>query len=265
MVIVTYLYVYTCILNGFDNLRPPAVESDPSVRYICFTNVPNMPRIHPWEFRPAYMLGNQSPSRSARVPKFLPHLLLPPDCTYSIYHDGNFRLRLPPGELIDRYLSKHDWAVHRHPERGCIYQEADLIMNASWCSEELRTAIQAEICTYKRNQYPANNGLWANGIILRRHTEGVKDLNEYWWNLYLEGGPRDQISFPVARMARNFPVNTIESNIFSSPIAQWSWHAAWKDREDNPDFWPERDRTRARLERLKQLTGDSGGIGFMDY
>src|SRR3989304_5543328 len=50
------LYVYTSIMDGFDNLRPPAVPAETFVKYICFTNVPNLPRVTPWEYRSAAIL-----------------------------------------------------------------------------------------------------------------------------------------------------------------------------------------------------------------
>ena len=264
------LYVYTCILSGFDNLRPPAVPPEDGVRWICFTNIPNLPRVHPWEYRPAYLVSDSS--RASRIPKLLPHLMLPPDAEYSIYHDGNFRLRVSPCEIVDTLLADdYDWAAYGHPARKCIYDEARILLEdkgmEGWRKQkpERAESIRAEIARYRDSEYPERNGLWANGFIARRHTIGVRDLNDEWWKLYAQGSERDQLSFPVARYEREFPIRTITGNIYQSPYLQFCWHAAWRNKEDNPDFWPERDRTRARLGRLQELAGPAVGVGFESY
>jgi len=253
------IYVYSCIVDGFDNLRSPACPIDFNVRYICFTNVPNLPRVYPWEYRPIYPVG--APCRSARVAKILPHLLLPEDAEYSIYHDGNFQLREDPNKIID-LVSREPWAAHKHPCRNCVYQEAEILLRENIGT---RALVEAEIARYREQQYPEGAGLWANGLIVRRHTPEVAALNEQWWELYAAGSERDQLSFPVARHAMGLPIRTIDADVWSSPYMLFRWHGAWKDREDNPDYRPERERIRARLERLRHVTGSSGGVTYVDY
>lgn len=254
------IYVYTSIIDGFDNLRPPACPVDEDVRYICFTNVPNLPRVYPWEYRPAYIAGE--PCRSARIPKILPHLILPDDATHSIYHDGNFQLRMDPHAMIRELLDRHDWAAHKHPCRNCIYQESDVLLKEKIGTREL---VEKEIARYRADGYPEGQGLWANGLIVRAHTAGVADLNERWWSLYSSGCERDQISFPVARHQRSFPINTINRDIWQSPYLLYNWHAAFKTRDNNPDYWPQRDRVRGRLTALKEITGSDSGIHHHEY
>lgn len=254
------IFVYTSICDGFDNLRPPACPVDDDVRYICFTNVPNLPRVYPWEYRPAYMAGE--PCRSARTAKILPHLMLPDDAEYSIYHDGNFQLRQDPHAVIRDLLYSEQWAAHKHPCRACVYQEAALLLKEKIGTPEL---VEQEVARYRAENYPEGAGLWANGLIVRRHTPEVAALNERWWTLYATGCERDQLSFPVARHQLNFPVNTIDADVWGSPYIKFNWHAAWKTRDDNPDYWPQRDRIRARLSELARVTGSTGGIKHHEY
>ena len=113
------IYVYTCILGGFDNLRPPLVDPEPGVRFVCFTDCPVLPSVAPWEFRPVHrvysadMSGRTDMARTSRLPKILPHLMLPADADYSIWIDGNFQLRKPASEIINEELRTEDWAVHQ--------------------------------------------------------------------------------------------------------------------------------------------------------
>ncbi len=253
------IYVYTSILNGWDNLRPPTHPAEPGVRYICFTNVPVLPKVEPWEYRPLYFAGENC--RTARVPKILPHLMLPPDAEYSIYHDGNLRLKVRPTLAVKQLLGSHDWAAHRHPCRTCVYDEARILLKENIGTKEL---IEREIAFYRLTCHPENAGLWANGFIARRHTPEVAALNERWWTLYSKGCERDQLSFPVAR-AGQMPVNSINANVYESPYVDFFWHAAWKDRDTSIEFHPERDVIRERLKTLARLTGSDGGVKYPDY
>jgi hypothetical protein len=257
---VSKIIVYTCILNGFDNLRPPLVRPEPDVRFICYTNVPMLPDVDLWEFRPAHLIrhaGTIDLARSSRIPKILPHLVLP-KCDYSIWHDGNFQLQCSPHEIISRQLRFEDWSAHRHPARDCVYKEAEILVKEKIGTTSL---VEAEIERYRGFEYPACNGLWANGLIIRRHTEAVRLLNEDWWELYMRGCERDQLSFPVARHLRSVKVNDILEDVFNSPFMRFGWHAAWKDKADNVSFRLERERIRERVNKLSTIAG-SGDYSF---
>lgn len=256
------IYVYTSILNGWDNLRAPLchVEPDPGVRWLCFTNVPNLPNVAPWEYRPIYGLAEAC--RAARVPKILPHLMLPSDAEYSIYHDGNFELQHTPRQMVADLLRGHDWAAHRHPCRKCIYREADILLRENIGT---RSLVLEEIERYRLIDYPADAGLWANGLLVRRHTDAVKATCERWWKLYAMGCERDQLSFPVARKAENLQVRTIDADVWQSPYVAFSFHAAWKDKPNNRTFQAERDGIRASLSRLQELAGEGSGLRYTEY
>lgn len=263
------IYVYTSILDGWDNLRPPLAPPESGVRYLCFTNIPTLPDVYPWEFRPLYDVGEAC--RTARVPKILPHLLLPEDAEYSIYHDGNFQLKKTPADMIGELLGEHDWAAHRHPCRTCVYQEADVILDHStmrgWRDKnraKVRPIID-EVGGYRAMQYPEHNGLWANGMLVRRHSSRVAALNERWWRLYSAGGVRDQLSFPVARHLEGLSVKSIDADISISPYLNFWFHAAWKDRPGSLEYKDERTRIRSGLARLKDVTGVDGGLRYPEF
>lgn len=255
------IYVFTSLVDGFDNLHPPACPPDADVRYFCFTNIPNLPRVYPWEYRPIYNVG--SASKNSRVPKILPHRMLPADATYSIYHDGNFQLRQDPHKIIDTLLKDHDWAAYKHPARNCIYEEAEIIMRD--CPLVPKNAVQEEISRYRTDGVLAGGGLWANGFLVRRHTPEVAQLNEAWWKLYMAGCGRDQLSFSVVRKEIDFRINTINGNVYASEYVLFRFHAAFKARDDNSDFFPARDLIRGNLSALAQLTGSDGGIKHAEY
>lgn len=275
--------VYTSILGGFDSLRPPLVPPEPGVRFICFTDVPVLPDVPPWEFRPVHRVhssdlsGRPDLSRTSRLAKILPHLVLPADCDHSIWLDGNFRLLKPASEIVNAELRFDDWAVHRHPARGCMYEEGALLQRLKTSTPNDWPNLSAvelddEIARYRKMGFPDGlNTLTANGVIIRRHTPAVNALNERWWKLFASGCGRDQLSFPVAlwqsggeRPAGSVTVNRMSHypDVYTSPLARFGWHAAWKDKPDNVQYRPERERIAARVERLREVVGD-GGYGWL--
>ena len=278
------IIVYTCILGGFDNLRPPLVPPEPGVRFICFTDVPVLPDVPPWEFRPAHRIMDgysadgsswgYNHSRTSRLPKILPHLVLPADCDYSIWLDGNLRLLKPASEIINTEMRFDDWAAHRHPARGCIYEEAELLQRLKkespdeWPNMDARE-LDAEIERYRAMGFPEKlNTLSANGIIIRKHTPAVAMLCERWWKLFAAGCGRDQLSFPVALWQSPVIVTVNRMphypDVYSSPLARFGWHAAWKDKPDNVQYRPERERIAARVAKLREVVGD-GSYSWMEY
>jgi hypothetical protein len=266
------IIVYTCCLGGFDTIRPP-LAIEPGVRYICFTDVPVLPDCPPWEFRPAHLIQEyEEPmfgtnghlgadlARSSRVPKILPHLILP-ECDYSIWHDSNFQLAKLPTDIIGELLRFDDWAAHKHPARDCIYAEADILLKENIGT---RSLVESEIATLRSLGYPEHNGLWANGMLVRRHSPAVAKLNESWWGLFSAGCERDQISFPVALHRSGISINTIQNDVFRSPYMQFRWHAAWKDQYDNVSVREERARTAAKVKRLEDVA-EPGGYRWLSY
>jgi hypothetical protein len=264
------IIVYTSILGGFDNLRPPLVPAEPGVRFICFTDVPVLPDVPPWEFRPLHRAGN--PSRTSRLPKIVPHLVLPP-CDYSIWLDGNLQLRKPASEIINQEMRFDDWAAHAHPARSCVYSEADLLRllkqknPAEWPNLDAELLAE-EIASYEAMGFPRNLGtLTANGVIIRKHTPAVNALNERWWKLFAAGCGRDQLSFPVALwQSQGVTVNRMRHypDVYTSPLVRFGWHAAWKDKPDNVQYRPERERIAARVAKLREVCGD-GGYEWRQY
>jgi len=141
--------------------------------------------------------------RNSRIHKIMPHMFF--NSEYSIWMDGNFRLKVPAQEVIDTFLRDKDIAVWKHPDRDCVYVEAEACYKQDKDTPE---ALGEQSKEYRRRGIPANGGLYAAGIIIRRHTKRINELNEKWWAEYSRYSKRDQISFPVAFPADE--VNCIE-------------------------------------------------------
>jgi hypothetical protein len=246
--------VYTSILNGWDNLHAPSAEAlrASSARYICFTNVPHLAPVPPWEFRPAYVPYND-PARCSRLPKIMPHLFF--DADYSIWHDGNFALSRRPEDIIAQTLGVANIAAHVHPARDCVYAEGQTCINEKIGDPK---EIERQLLYYRLKKHPEHFGLWACGMLARRHSPHMAVFNERWWADYREGCARDQISFPYALRAQGdgFRIHTIREPIWGSPLMAFYWHNAWQTKQEVIDHRPSWQAISNKLHRLREVVGD---------
>jgi hypothetical protein len=204
-----------------------------------------MQPVSPWEYQPAF-LPLASMARNSRLPKMLPHLHFAAD--YSIWHDGSYALRKKPSWLIDRYLGGLDMAMFRHPCRTTVEQEAAILVNEK-ISDPGDVARQVE----RWKSIGSPSGLWAGGMILRKHTPQIERLNEAWWHEFSIGTARDQMALPIARDLTKTPICTIDGNVFENDLLAWHWHTAWKDKGDNMLLEAQRAAYVERRRRLEEI------------
>jgi hypothetical protein len=133
-------------------------------------------------------LGN--PHYSSRLYKILSHIYDPQE--WSVYVDAD--IFIPEQKLIDEVkASGKDIGVFKHPERDCVYKEADEILARG---KDTRENLKSHIEHLKSIGWPEHAGLAACGVIVRHHTEEIKRLNEKWWIEICTHSKRDQLSFP---------------------------------------------------------------------
>jgi hypothetical protein len=83
----------------------------------------------------------------------------------------------------------------KHPERTCLYAEGQACIDYKKDSE---STIFPQLEKYKKDGYPEDNGLSANGIIVRVNNHEVRDFCNKWWEEVSNGSCRDQLSFNYA-------------------------------------------------------------------
>lgn len=202
------IVVYTVIFRGYDELRPPLVINE-DVNYVCFTDI-SLPKVYPWQ-QSLITFGHDAPRRHSRTYKIQPHLFLP-QANYTLYRDGNIRLRIDPLEAFDRWLINNDMAVVAHPHRNCIYEEARCCLEGGPDYEPER--IKAQMGKYRAEGYPQDNGLAACTIMLRRQTEEIRRFNEAWWKEVRDYSVRDQLSFNYVAWKLGTGYDVIPGNLF---------------------------------------------------
>lgn len=205
--------VYTAITNGYDNLKEQPLTAR-TVDFVAFLEKP----VESQTWKCAEVCKDfTDPNRNAKIHKIMPHLFFP-DKEYSLWIDGsvNIEFNFSIEKLIEIYLSDCDMALFKHPDRNCIYQEANACIQRKLDNPEV---IRRQIEKYTREGYPSNAGLSECTILLRRHTPQIIKLNEMWWNEIKNGSKRDQISFNyVARKLgielKYFPGHLRKKNYF---------------------------------------------------
>lgn len=150
--------------------------------------------------------------RNSRIQKMLPHLYF--NSEYSIYLDGNIELLVTPEELIEKHLKDYDIALFKHPTRDCLYDEA--ITCARLRLDDAETIIE-QVKAYEDSGYQKHKGLVECGIIIRRHTQKVKELNECWFAHYCRYSRRDQISFMKCADEVGIPIKVIDDPFMVLP------------------------------------------------
>ena len=199
--------VVTACIGGRDSLFEDQVVDDAHF----FAYVDNITTSSVWEQRLAH--GNFiSSRRNSRIHKILIHQYV--DTEYSRWMDANIKLLVPARQLVDEWLDGHDIAILKHRLRECIYQEAEVCATRHLDSPAL---IQEQVQSYRKQNFPENQGLAEACLILRRHNRAVENFNNAWWSEYCRYSARDQISLMVAAQKSSVSIRLVTPVRFENP------------------------------------------------
>jgi GT2 family glycosyltransferase len=212
--------VYTTIYGDYAHLKPIPQQTI-KANYYCITD--NKELTCPgWE-----TIVQEAPSQythprmKAKYFKLFPwavkHIS---DSDVSIYIDGSIEVK---SNRFIEYCIKHlddDFTLFRHPQRNCIYEEIE-------ASKPLKK-YQSENLVGQGNSYkkehPANWGLWACGVMVRKQSDKIKKLMADWMNEINKWTYQDQISFPVVCKRNNFIPTSFPDNQYSNDYFNVIWH-----------------------------------------
>ena len=197
--------VLTSITAGKDHLRDDQCTG--GATFIAYVSEYQGSKI--WEQRPAYDRF-RSARRNSRIPKILSHQFC--DTQYSIWLDGNIALRVDPAQLVETWLQNHDFAVFRHPQRNCIYEEAADCIRYGADDPDI---IDKQVKKYAGDGYATNLGLAEANVIVRRHSNQVVEFNNAWWAEYCIHCVRDQLSFMYIAKKIGLRINWITPSVFT--------------------------------------------------
>lgn len=208
--------VFTSITEGKDKLIEKQNNKD--ANFVAFIDIAYKSKT--WDIRHAYDRFLSS-RRNSRAPKILAHQFI--DTDYSIWMDGNIKLKVSAQEVINLWLEndKYDLAVCKHNCNDCIYKEALICANAGLDDPFV---IQEQMKKYEKEGFGKERGMGECGVIVRKHTSKVEAFNNYWWSEHCRGSVRDQFSFMYAVDKVGLKVNFVEPNIYHNSFFELTDH-----------------------------------------
>lgn len=202
MHIVAKIVLYTVLMGAYEGLYPARYSG------ICLTDSDLKPA-KGWEVRKIES-ADPSPRRASRHPKMMPHKYFP-DAEFTIYIDANVQLLRPPQDVIENLLKGRNMALFRHPERTCIYQEAEKCIKYKKADP---SKVSEQLKFYQKKDFPPEFGLTACWVIVRRNHAEVRQFGRAWWAVYLRFSQRDQLSFDFIRWQTEMKYSVIPGNLF---------------------------------------------------
>lgn len=178
------MIVYTTVFGRTDPLHEPKVRG--SARFVCFTDQP----IESANWEMVRLPKQDAPTRASRLTKALSHIQFP-EVEWTLWMDANFTLLVDPESL-----KQHGEFVNFvHPARTRITDEAEAIIRLRKAKED---ATRRQLAAYHAEGFDTDANpmtvLSCDGVILRRHTEAVKAVNEAWAQELRTHTLRDQMS-----------------------------------------------------------------------
>lgn len=192
--------VVTALYGQYDTLKPVLPQSRPFTEWVLVTDrEPDPVAAEGWRVVVEPRSG-VSPRRAAKQPKLRPWEYT--GASASIWLDASLRVT-SPWFVAQALEHSAPLAQFPHPERDCLYAEADAD-RASGLDDPDALGYQA--AAYRRAGHPRNWGLWASGVIVRQHTRDVKRFCKAWSDSVEVWSHRDQVSEPYAlRLAGLWP------------------------------------------------------------
>ena len=167
--------IYTVITSDDYTLKEPIVINS-NWELICFTNQKKLTSKN-WRI---IQIDNQrlTNQKLSRKIKLLSHSYLN-FADLSIYIDSRFTINRNLDMFVDKYLQNKYLAIMLHNRRNCLFDEADYLIKLNIAS---KSRLTKQINKYISEGMPANFGLFAPGIMIRKHHNVVLDeFMELWW------------------------------------------------------------------------------------
>jgi hypothetical protein len=213
--------VYTCLIGAYDILRPqPHI---PDCDFTCFTDQ-NI-TASGWKIikLPSLNIPN---ILYAKHPKTQPHLWFDTSITESLWIDAN--MQLLDSNVFDRLrvIERDNIVLHKHPDRDCIYAEADITLKCCPKYNEYKpNSLEQQSQKYRDLNWPEHAGLFACGFIYRKHHEpNIIKFGELWWEAQINESVQDQISAPYLLHSTTTKPGVIMEDIYNGSFVRISYH-----------------------------------------
>lgn len=200
--------IYTANLGGIDApqhhlLQPQGIDVH------VFTDRPeayaNMPTYKIHKIKP---LPPQLARLTARKIKIIYPNTHPELNQYDVlvWIDANMQLKYNALKLIKKM--RNDVLFNEHG-RNCLYDEGHACIDIG---KDTAANILPQLDKYQAEGVPANMGMVATGLMIRKNTPAIKRFNEIWYNEVKNHSIRDQISVMYALYKTGLDYDFISQN-----------------------------------------------------
>jgi len=198
----------TAVYDSYDSLKPFALQ-DVGVDAVCVTDDPDL-ACEGWRVVYEPRLGVH-PNRAAKAPKMCPWRYTTADC--SVWVDASFRISSPTF-VRDALGFADPIAQFVHWDRDCIYEE---VLASVPLVKYLGEPLEQQIRDYQSRGHPTHWGLWATGLIARRHTGPMMMFGQSWLSECEHWSYQDQVSQPVVFREMGLRPETIPGTYSQNP------------------------------------------------
>ncbi len=202
--------IYTVITSAkYKLIEPLRITEDWD--YVCISSVENIKhrryntktlkyedikKSDIWQIRyvpPGHNFDQRKLSRKIKI--LHDHFM--PGNDISIYIDTRFCVKCNLNSFVEQNLHG-DIAVMKHNRRRCLFDEAKYLLEKGKMTDEDNRLLKKQVGRY-RNWIKPNFGLWAPGVMIRKHGKPeLRDMMRKWYEEMLTGSHRDIVSFPFA-------------------------------------------------------------------
>ena len=214
--------VITAVYGAYDTLKPVLPQDGLNVDWVCVTDDPTF-RGGALGWRMVYQPApGLPPNRAAKAAKLRPDVFTPAPA--SVWIDASFRITSPTF-AADVLAFADPIAQFLHPWRDCLYEEAQAsALLAKYAGEP----IVGQVAAYREGDYPEHWGLWAAGVIARKHTPQVREFGIRWGEEIDWWSFQDQVSEPFVLRELGLRPTNLPGTHFAN---QWITYEGSDDHE----------------------------------
>lgn len=226
--------IYTAIYGAYDDLKVQP-EQTVDCDFICFTDDPTLSSPNWLVIHLKNWIEGSSQARlQSKYPKILSHhffaapslnpLTLVSYCVrhirpydYTIWIDGSVQIKQKTfAEEAISHVGDYGLAMFIHPERACVYDEANACLEYAKCESQ---PLLEQVGHYRRSGYPPDNGLMATGMIVRdARKKMLHKVDEDWWVETVKYITRDQVSLPYVLWKNGYDYDKINLNLWENDL-----------------------------------------------
>lgn len=196
---------YTVITGGYDELKPPKVISE-DWEYVVFSDT--FIDVPPWQ---CVITKNHNRFIKIKAEDLFRNITL--------YVDGSIEII---GDLNEFIKEVPNWySAWKHPHRSSVKEEAKAVVSLKGCDP---IEVNEMMARYKKEGFRDNMGLAACGVLLRDLSDkSVRRINSIWYNEWLGGPGRDQLSFMYSFWKAGYSPDLFSDDIFNKYF-KWGAH-----------------------------------------